>query len=417
MWALSAKWHTFLVLSNVPRVLYISYDGLLEPLGQSQVLQYLTALARHHQITLITYEKPVDWSDGPRRSRLLDEVREAGIRWKPLRYHRSPSVPATAYDLCTGAVVAAWLTLRHKIQIVHARSYVPSVLAVLLKKFFGTRYIFDMRGFWPDEKVDAGTWQRNSAVYRWTKRFEAYALRKADVIVSLTSAGADVIRGLDCLRGDAPHIEVIPTCVNLQLFSASARALEDDQFVLGYVGNVAGWYHFGPVLDVFQRIATEHPHACLRILNRGQRSLIMQYLAEHDVRASNVEISAADFRDVPSAMRSMHATCFFIKPVFSKLASAPTKLAEFLACGVPCMVNDGVGDMGRIVREEGVGVVVTSLDVDSTSAGAWELMQMARDPVVRTRCVETAKRLFSLESGVAAYERIYQSLAPLERGT
>ena len=31
--------------NKIPRVLYISYDGMLEPLGQSQVLQYLRRLA------------------------------------------------------------------------------------------------------------------------------------------------------------------------------------------------------------------------------------------------------------------------------------------------------------------------------------------------------------------------------------
>ena len=56
---------------NLSGVLYISYDGLLEPLGQSQVFQYLQKLAEEHQILLLTYEKPEDWAKTKERNALL----------------------------------------------------------------------------------------------------------------------------------------------------------------------------------------------------------------------------------------------------------------------------------------------------------------------------------------------------------
>ena len=41
------------------RVLYISYDGLLDPLGQSQVVPYVRELARRGvALTVISFEKP-----------------------------------------------------------------------------------------------------------------------------------------------------------------------------------------------------------------------------------------------------------------------------------------------------------------------------------------------------------------------
>ena len=44
-----------------PRVLYISYDGMLEPLGQSQVLAYQERLAANASLHLLSFEKPEDW--------------------------------------------------------------------------------------------------------------------------------------------------------------------------------------------------------------------------------------------------------------------------------------------------------------------------------------------------------------------
>ena len=43
-----------------PSVLYITYDGLMEPLGQSQVLAYLERLAPGRRIHLLSCEKTDD---------------------------------------------------------------------------------------------------------------------------------------------------------------------------------------------------------------------------------------------------------------------------------------------------------------------------------------------------------------------
>ncbi|MGO9062625.1 MAG: hypothetical protein ACLQU2_35460 [Candidatus Binataceae bacterium] len=135
-------------------VLYISYDGIMEPLGYSQVLQYLKRLAPGRRIALLTYEKPADLADRRRRARLAGEVRAAGIKWIALRYHKRPSALATLYDLLLGTVVSVCFATTGRVRIVHARSYVPSVIAVAMKKFLGLRFVFDMRGFWADERVE-----------------------------------------------------------------------------------------------------------------------------------------------------------------------------------------------------------------------------------------------------------------------
>ncbi len=200
------------------RILYISYDGLLEPLGQSQIWQYLRLLAKDQQITLVTYEKKRDWSDPVTRATLRLEVRRAGIEWIPFRYHKWPTGPATAYDLLVGFFVCSYLVWVRHIQIVHARSYMPSVLALILKGLFGIGFLFDMRGLWADERVDAGLWRQNSRGYRLAKYFEKQFLQTADTAVVLTHVGAEEIKKFHRLKKRAPKLEVIRTCVNLELF-------------------------------------------------------------------------------------------------------------------------------------------------------------------------------------------------------
>lgn len=395
-------------------VLFISYDGILEPLGESQVLQYLLKLSGEHRITLLSFEKRADWSKRDMRERMRRKIRDAGIRWIPLRYHKYPSTISTLYDMAAGFLMAIFLKLRYKIEIVHARSYVAAMIALLLKGIFKVRFIFDMRGFWADERVDAGIWEKDSALYRITKSLERSYLQRADCVISLTHAGADEIFKFPFVDKSRLRVEVIPTCVNLDLFRP-VPVDWPDRFVLGYAGTATGWYIFEPVVDCFKLLLEIFPEAGLDIYNKDEHAFIRNALKNGGVSAESFDVKTAGFGQMPDAINRFKAGIFFIKPVFSKRASSPTKLGEFLACGVPCMTNSGVGDMERIIRGEGVGVVLSDFSPGSERAAVKELVTLCSDKEVRRRCVDTAKKYFSLEEGARAYSRIYQGQCRSEK--
>ena len=51
-----------------PKVLYIMYDGLTDPLGQSQVLSYLKHLSKDYSFDVIGYEKASSMAEEPNRA-------------------------------------------------------------------------------------------------------------------------------------------------------------------------------------------------------------------------------------------------------------------------------------------------------------------------------------------------------------
>lgn len=393
-------------------VLYISYDGILEPLGQSQVLRYLERLAPDHKIVLMSFEKPDDWQQIGRREALRKQIRAAGITWIPLRYHKRPSALATAFDIAQGVAVGAWAVMRHRIRIVHARSYVPSVIALALKKLFRLKYIFDMRGFWADERVDGGLWPAGGRLYRVAKWFERRFLLNADCVVSLTRAAVDEMRTFPYLQGRMPRFELVTTCADLELFRPGEAAPRSAgrPFTLGYVGSVGVWYLFDETLRCFQLLRERLPDARLHILNRGGHDYIQERMAALNIEPSAVQVEAADHAGVARAMQQMDAGAFFIKPVYSKTASAPTKLGEFLGCGVPCLGNHGVGDMAAILEKEQVGVALDRFDESAMREAIDRLVQLTETSEIHARCREVALRYFSLDEGVRSYDRIYRSL-------
>lgn len=392
-----------------PTVLYISYDGILEPLGEGQVLAYLERLAADRTIHLISFEKAADWARVGDREALRSRMRGAGIRWHPLRYHKRPAAAATAYDIAAGSAAALAIAVRHRASIVHARSHVAALMAMAVRASTGARFIFDMRGFWADERVDAGLWPGGGRLYRGAKRVERLALERADFVVTLTRAARDEIESFDYPRGQVPPIAVIPTCADLSLFRRRAPA--PGPFTYGFVGAAATWSLFDAVLESYRAILEIEPGARLLVANRNEHEFIRSRFAALGVEPEQAELVGAKFAEMPGLISRMHAAAAVRRPSYSQLGCAPTKLAEYLGCGVPCLVNHGIGDVVEIVEQDRVGVALTGLGPEQVRAGAQALVRLAREPGTSERCVAVARRRFSLDAGVERYRAIYDQLA------
>ena len=165
--------------------LYICYYDIGEPLVESQVVSYLKELAgRGYEIHLLTFERRR--LSSVEKKTIRGRLEGIGIRWYSRRYHERPSLPATLYDIGAGIIAASQICRRNQIELIHARSHVPAAMALVLKRLFGYRFLFDYRGMLAEEYVDGGHWQQGELKYRLTKRMERAFFREADGFVMLT---------------------------------------------------------------------------------------------------------------------------------------------------------------------------------------------------------------------------------------
>src|SRR4029077_18847676 len=111
------------------KVLYISYDGMTDPLGQSQVLPYLQGLSGSgYKFTLLSFEKKNLFE------KFGDLIRAkcvaAGIEWVPLVFHTSPPVLSKIYDRYKLFSTAKRLHREKKFDLLHCRSYIAAELGL-----------------------------------------------------------------------------------------------------------------------------------------------------------------------------------------------------------------------------------------------------------------------------------------------
>lgn len=414
------------------RVLYISYDGVLEPLGESQVVAYLERLADRAAITLMSFEKPADLDDEMRVAGMRARLGRANINWLAHRYTKRPPVISTVLDIVRGCIAARrWA--RHPAPpassprpparvLVHARGYVPALIALHMKRAFRARFLFDMRGFWVDEKVEAGHWTAGGILYRVGKWCERRFFAEADAIVSLTAAGVREFPQLGRVREGVP-IAVIPTCADLDRFRPGTPAEADEDrrwrrelgihgaLVVGCVGTLSNWYLREETLSYLAWLSRRFDRMKAVIVTREDHERLRVDAVRAGIPTDRLVLTRASFEEMPALMRIMDVGVFFIRACFSKRASAATKLAEFLGCGVPVVINDGIGDSGEIVRGNAAGIVMRSTASDAFDASEGALRALLADGDRARRCRSVALDLFSLTRGVEAYANVYAQLS------
>ena len=405
------------------RVLYISYNGMLDPLGQSQVLPYLRKLSGEGvRFTLLSFERAGAFErDGLAKCKQLErQLAENGIEWHRLRYHKRPSLPATVYDILAGISYGQTLVRRNGIELVHARSTVPAAIAIGLKKLFGIKMIFDVRGLLADEYVDAGHWRKAGIKYRLTKSLELRCLAASDGVVTLTERIWRIVEEWPELRGRGVAHQVVPCCVDLERFrfdpAARIRRRADlqleDRFVLVYSGSVGGWYLTEEMVGFFVALLSERPNAHFLCLVTNGQDKIEAMLRERGVALGSYSIKSVSSEDVSSYLSASDVGIAFIKPCFSKLASSPTKNAEYLACGLPLIINSGIGDSDLLIQREEVGALVRDFTRMEYVAAEKTIRRMLEDrDQMRLRLREVATRLFDVgRTGLERYASLYDEV-------
>ena len=396
------------------KTLYLCYFGLREPLVQSQVLPYLRQLvAAGIEVSLMTFEPQLGerWS-----GRELEEERARlggeGISWHCRPYHKKLRGPATAYDVIAGALAAARLARRRRIDVLHARSHIPMAMAMLAGPWARCGLVFDIRGLWAEEYVDIGNWAEGSLPFRVIKKMERAGIRRADQVVVLTRRMRDWLVGLGL--ADAKKIEVIPCCVDPTRFDVREDGAGDEhagRFEVIYVGTVGGLHLLEQMGEFFLRLRVLRPDAFLRVLTTTPAPEVAAALGRVGVRPEDLWVGRAEPSEVPEYLRHARLSLSFRKPTFAQMAASPAKIPEYLAAGLPVVCNAGVGDMDGLLADENVGVLLNSFDEEAYDRAAVQALALAGEPETRERCRLVARRYFDLVGvGGAGYLSVYRRI-------
>ena len=414
-------------------VLYVTYDGLLAPLGSSQLVSWLLEAAHGDvEVSVLSFENREDLADGPKKAALHAELQGSGISWVPLIRHHTPSMAAVIWDFSSGLRAGLGVARRRSISVLHARSNVAGLIGLAVKALSGARLVFDMRGFWPEERVELGRFRPQGLSYRAAKLLEKRLLASADHIVVLTESAKALLREREAKARlasagvrEAP-ISVVPCCVDLETFRPLPRDLElarvhglESSLV---IGNIGAFNHRYLTLEMFRfafHVKTHRPDAKFVYLTARSPDAVRRVARDAGLEDRDVLVLRAEPADVPRWLSLFRLGVFFLRPSYAAKATGFAKLGEFLGAGVPVVTNTGVGDVDRILASDRSGIVLPGLTDRDLSAFAHKALPFLEgDQVpepIRQQCRIVAAEHFALTEGTRRYRAIYDSLAARAR--
>ena len=393
---------------------------MTDPLGQSQVLPYLRGISKAgYNVHLVSYEKP----DQLKKHRKVIDLfcKEASIKWHFQDYSSQGGLISTLKQIKRMKKITMYLHEKHNFDIVHCRSYISALAGLILKRKSEVKFVFDMRGFWADERVDGKLWDLNKPlfklIYRFFKKKEIQFFKEADYTISLTENGKNEIESWTEFSAKKPRIKIIPCCVDLNLFDPSniteqaKKNLKDeleikpDNFVLGYVGSIGTWYMLDEMLDYFKVLKSKNNNAIFLFITGENELTIMEKVIQKGINPESVKIKSVLHKEVPLHISIFDNSVFFIRSTYSKKASSPTKQGEIMAMGIPLICNAGIGDTDSIVKKYNAGEIVTEFsDVSYLNIVSHQIKFDINETI------RGAHEYFSLDEGIRRYLSIYSEI-------
>jgi glycosyltransferase involved in cell wall biosynthesis len=403
-------------------VLYLTYDGLTDVIGRSQVIPYILKLSTHgYSFFIISCEKK------DRYERYGEELhalfKQAGIQWYPLSYTKKPPMLSAVWDILRIRRTAIRLHEEYKFSLVHCRSYIVAMIGLHFKRKKNVKFVFDTRGLWVDERVQGGLWNIKNPVYKFLfsyfKKLEKDYFENADCTITQAERAKEYMHTWKNLRNQPIPIKNIPCCADFVLFDPSKINKSDqekvklslglkDETIVGYCGALGTWYMLKEKMEFFKTYLKFNAHAKFLFITPHRKEEVYEAAAKAGVAASYIIVTEAKREEVALYTSLFAFSVFFIKPGPSNIAKSPIKYGELMAMGIPVVTNSGVGDIDDIIIESNSGVLIHSFDELSYEKAITELLKAktASPAVIR----EKAEHIYSLDRGVSKYLEVYNEL-------
>lgn len=395
---------------------------MTDSLGQSQVIPYLIGLAKKgNNIVILSTEKQKVFNEKcDNISKLLSEN---NISWNYVFYTKKPPIISTLKDVGNLWKQAKQLHKVKNFDIVHCRSYISALVGLKMKKKYSTKFVFDMRGFYADERVDGKLWNIKNpifnSVYKFFKKKEIQFLENADCTISLTNNAKTKILDWENIKKQPLDIEVIPCCADTNRFDPNSILQEDtkylkselgiseEDFVLTYLGSIGTWYMLDEMLDFYKRMIEKIPNSKFLFITGEKSEYILSKAKEKQIPLDNFIIKRVDYTEVPLFLSVSSYALFFILPVFSKSASSPIKQGEIMSMGIPIVCNAGVGDTDFVIKKYNCGILVDSFNETNYDYAINKMIETKFDS---KEIRNAAKDFYSLEKGIELYSESYKRI-------
>ena len=307
--------------------------------------------------------------------------------------------------------------------IYHCRGEDAAQWAVLLKQSFPQdRVILDVRGYWPAETIyNKGIEDPADATGAHLDEYKrAYTklkniVSKVDAVTTVSTALKDLL----VKEMSAPiDTSVVPCCVT-HITDDSRRneirkewGIKDDEIVLVYSGGTAVYQHLEDLTIPFLKKLIEKNNKVRLAFLSAELEKIKTMLHAAGITKEDIILKSFPQTAVGAALTACDVGILIRKPTLVNRVANPVKIAEYLAAGLPLIIEKGVGGVADILFQRSLlkGIEIASPESDLMAAvqdtDRWlEENIKEKRPLVR----EYAKEVYLWSSAIQVSRKMYKA--------
>jgi glycosyltransferase involved in cell wall biosynthesis len=384
-------------------VLVVTFEGLLSPVFQNQFMQVVSRLSAELDFTIIA----VDRYGQSRKKRVIRErenLEKKGIRCYSIPLLMLPLKLSLPMNVALVTFITLVLMLIRKVDIVHVRRYDANFAALIAKRIFRKRLIFDPRGLFIEEKISSRSWQRNRLRFRIFKYLEDSVLRQADTVIAFSRLHQEYLqRTYGMAIGE--KVVLIPNCVDLDRFKRRGREhYSAEKKILVYIGGASYWHMVDEMISFFKHLKQRVP-AFFMYLTYERRHNIAAKFAKSGLQPEDYCVASVAPERIPQYLTSADVGIALIAPSLAKRVCAPIKFVEYLAAGLPVVINPGIGETEEIVKRYGVGIIYERQKIQRNIA---TLLRMLGGKDIHNKCRRVIERHYALDVATKSLSNTYR---------
>ena len=385
------------------KILYSTYDGILEPIGRSQIIPYLINLSSIYNITIFSFEKKKDLHSKD-FAKIQKKLKNLNIKWIYLRYFSNQLVYLNLFNVLIANLILFFLNIFNSYKFIHIRSYLP-FLNVIIFFFYSKKIIFDMRGFWPEEKIDRFDWKKYQFRFKILKILEKIILHRSYKVICLTKESIKI------LSKKYPSINInkflhIPTCSDTDYFYPLNNN-KKDKITFGYLGTIDKAYDIEKVVNVFSNLLLINNKIFIKFVTKSNYNKLKEILDKYKISSKYFSIESASRENLNDLLNTIDIGVFYLKKNDSIKASFPTKISEFLSCNIPLLTNSFNEDINEILINNKLGIINSFNNVNYNLLNN-QINSLLNDNIRNNNCRKYALSNLSLSFAVKQYEKIYK---------
>ncbi len=308
----------------------------------------------------------------------------------------------------------------NSISIVHCRSYTPTRLALDVRKKYKLSYkvIFDTRGNFPEEGLLKS--HLDSEGYISWKKMEKDLLDNADAVVNVSSTFTEHVKKISTNS----NVYTIYTSTNLSSFYPlsqneksklrRSQKISEHEKVLVYLGELSeiGWHQTSTLIAAYKAFKKAFVKTKMLIITHNKRDELEKAFLDESLEAAElIVVKGNSQKEVNSYLNLADFAVLPFRHIRSQLdeilgyTMIASKTGEYLATGLPVIVNNKIGAASQLVEETGTGI---TYELEKENDIISKLLDFEKEKkAIAAKCCETARNVFNAQKNALLYLDIY----------